>query len=1090
MRCPTCGTENPASKKFCGDCGSPLSNRCPKCGADSPLDKRFCGDCGTALPANSSTPAPDAATAESHRTAEGERRHLTVLFCDLVNSTGISAHLDPEDWHDLAAEYQHNAAEAVTRFGGYVAKYLGDGLLVFFGYPQAHEDDPERAVRAGLAIVDGIAALNDRLADKPGALKLSVRVGIHTGAVVVAQGGGKEADVFGAAPNIASRVQGVAEPDTVMMTSAVVELVSGRFVVEDRGAHELKGIEQPVRIFRAVSAGLARGRGRSFSAHELAPFVGRDDEMHLLLSRWKRVRDGQGQLVIVTGEPGIGKSRLMEEFRRHIKGEPHLWIECACALFFANSPFHAVTQMLDQGLGWRGDESPQERVSVLERVLELSGMKTGDAVPLIAEMLNLPIPEKYPALSFSAEQRRRRLLGLLAAWVFSATGNQPLVIVMEDLHWVDPSTVELIQTLVEQGATAPLMLLCTARPEFRSPWPMRAHHAQLTLNRLDQRQTLELVAAVISRAGVTRELIDAVVNRTDGVPLFAEELTRLLLEGDGRSVVKDIPATLRDSLMARLDRLGRAKEVAQVAAVIGRDFSYALLQAVARTPEAELQLTLTKLADAELLYVRGIPPEATYQFKHALIQDTAYEALLKSKRKELHLRVARAISEKFPPLAEAQPEILARHWSEAGETEPAIAAWTKAARAAEARHALKEAEEDCRQALAILKNLPESRERDTSEFTLLTLLTSVLHRSRGYSTGDLGEVLERARVIAERTGNLILLVLQGMAAWVAVLVSGDYSRAQALADQLLDLAQREGSDTSLGFAHAAQVSSRFYRGDLIGLEEHFARLRTFSEAPGLRDYPGAVMGPTGYATEGLWILGHPEKARSRIADAIGRARNEKKAFDIAVGRDLEAYLCRWLKEPQLCADAASETVAISEEHGFSDYRVYASKILGWARAQLGKPDEGAALIRENMAVQVEAGVRNDLTNSLTLLAEAQALDGKIDEALLTLDEALVANPEELVFRPNILTWRGQLRLRTDKFELAEADFRDAIALAGQMSAKSLELRATMSLARHLRDTGRRDEAGAMLAEIYNWFTEGFDTADLKDAKALLDELSQ
>ena len=1093
MRCSGCGAENPDKIKFCEQCGTPFKRHCARCGAENSSAARFCGECGAPLKPVARSAATKADPVESPGVLDGERRHLTVLLSDLVNSTEISAHLDPEEWRDIAADYQRSAAEAVTRLGGHVAKYLGDGLMVYFGWPQAHEDDGERATRAGLAIVDAVAALNDRLGDKYGAPKLSVRVGIDTGAVVVGHGGGKEADVFGDTPNIASRVQSAAAPNTVVITAAVHQLVSGLFVVEDRGAHALKGIEHPVQLYRAIQPSVVRRRTHGTAARPSTPFVGRDDEMRLLLSRWERACEGEGQLVIVAGEAGIGKSRLIEEFRARIKPIPHLWIECAGEQFFENTPFHAVTQMLNQGLGWRGDESKEERVIQVERSLELSGMKLGQTVPLIAEMLNLPIPEKYPPLMLASDQKRKRLLAALAGWVFGATRTQPLVIALEDLHWVDPSTLELQHTLVEQAATAPLMLLFTARPEFRAPWLMRAHHAQITLNRLSDRHTREMVAGVAARSALAKDMIDTVVKRTDGVPLFAEELTRLILEGDGRSVAREIPATLHDSLTARLDRLGEAREVAQVAAVIGREFSYELLQAVLPILEAELQSALAKLADAELIYARGIPPEATYQFKHALIQDAAYEALLKTRRKELHRRVATTVAEKFAALAEAQPEVLARHWTGAGEAEPAIAAWQRAGEAADARGALKEAEEDFRQALAMLNTLPTSPEREARELTLVAVLAWLLARTKGYSAAETIEVTEHARALAEKTGNLPQLILQVIGTYAAVFVLGDYSGAAALADQLLDLAQREGSNMSLIIAYVAQVNVRFNQGDLVGVEEHFARLGGLVETVTGGQLGGAIASgiviAMGYASLGAWMLGYAENARSRIVEAIAFARDCKDPFVLAGGRNMESYLYRWFREPQRVADAAAETVAISEEHSFSFFK--ATRItLGWARAQLGNPDEGVALVRQGLAALAETGGRTDITNALTILAEAQALDGAIDDALTTLDEALQANPEELVFRPNIQKWRGELRLKIGQTEAAEADFREAIALAQNMKAKAWELRGTMSLARMVDKQGKRDEARAMLAEIYGRFTEGFDTPDLQDAKALLYELSR
>src|SRR5215471_16505766 len=617
MRCSKCNAENPEGKKFCADCGAALGIRCPACGADSPLGKRFCGNCGAkfsvdggaaeppAAPRSSSEIQTPAAPTPPSAASEGERRHLTVLFCDLVNSTEISSHLDLEDWRDFAASYQRSAAVAVTRFGGHVAKHLGDALMVYFGWPEAHEDDAERAVRAGLAIVDEVAALNGSVALEHG-LRLSVRVGIETGSVLMGHGGGAEANVFGDAPSVASRVQSAAEPDSVLITAAVHELVSGRFVVEDHGLQQLKDVKHPLRLYRVIRPSMARRRTHgAAAARAWTPFVGRVEEMRLLVNRWERAREGEGQLVLVMGEPGIGKSRLVEEFRSRILDDPHLWIECAGEQLFTGTPFHAVTQILGQGLGWRGNESPDERVGQLEK---LAGLKPEEAVPLIAEMLNLPIPDKYPPLKQDPDQRRKRLLVNLTAWVLNTARVQPVVIAMEDLHWVDPSTLELTQMLVEQAATAPLMLLYSARPEFYPPWPMRAYHARITLSRLNDRHTREMITGVVARAALAQDLIDAVVKRTDGVPLFAEELTRLILEGDGQSVAHEIPATLRDSLAARLDRLGSAKEVAQVASVIGRDFSYEVLQAVSAIPEGELQAALEKLADAELIYARGIAP--------------------------------------------------------------------------------------------------------------------------------------------------------------------------------------------------------------------------------------------------------------------------------------------------------------------------------------------------------------------------------------------------------------------------------------------------------------------------------------------------
>jgi len=1104
MRCPSCDHDNRAERRFCAECGAALASICAACGASNEPGEKFCGNCGVSIvgsrPSTAKSPSPagaldehdspvDGLRAGSGRFAAeaGERRHLTVLFCDLVNSTEIAARLDPEQWHAIAAQYQRTAGEAVTRLGGHVFRYLGDGLVVYFGYPDALEDAAERAVRGGLAILERMAALNDRFASEHH-VTLSVRVGIHTGSVVVAQGGGTEIDMFGDAPNIASRVEGIAAPDTVVMTAAVHNLVSGLFVVEDRGAQRLKGIEQPVQLYRVIGAGVARRRTRGVSAYGQTPFVGREDELGLLLSRWERVREGDGQVVLVLGEPGIGKSRLLEEFHARITPDPHLWIECAGQQLFEHTPFHAVTQMLDQGLGWHGDDSTEERVTRVKRGLEAAGLKLGEAVPLIAEMLDLPIPATYPPLLFSPDQRRKRLFAALVGWVFSATRLHPVVIALEDLQWVDPSTLELFQTLVEQGATARLLLLPTARSEFRAPWPMRAHHAQIALNRLNDRHTRAMVASVAARAGLAKDVIDTVVKRTDGVPLFAEELTRLLLEGDRQTGGREIPATLLDSLTARLDRLGRAKEVAQLGAVLGREFSYEVLHAVSRLPEDALQAALAKLADAELLYARGMPPEATYQFKHALMQDAAYAALLKSTRRDLHRRVAQTMTGRFAALAEAQPQVLARHWSDAGEAEPASTAWTKAARAADARHAYKEAEEGYRQALAMLGTLPASAERDTRELELTGALITVVYAIRGLTAPEIVELSARARDLAEKGGNLPQLVLQASANCAFVSNSGDYLSAASLADQALGLARREGSDTSLRLAHEAQLIVRFLRGDLVGAEEHFARWSDIGEASGYGQLPGETTTVMSIGGHCAWTLGQADSARARLAHATAFARDTKRPFDLVIGLAWESWLYMWLREPQRAEAAATQHLAICDEHAFPQLAEWARVRLGGARAQLGSAGEGVALIRQGLAGLVERGVRAGITEALTCLAGAQALDGAIADALATIEDALTVNPEELVFRPNSLTCRGELRLTLGQTELAEADFREAVTLARTMRAKAFELRATTSLARLLHQQGQRDEARTLLAPIYDSFTEGFELRDLKDAKALLDEL--
>jgi class 3 adenylate cyclase len=713
MRCSKCGTHNAAGSRFCNQCATSLNKLCPKCASDNTPGARFCAQCAAPLDGA----APIRAEAESGEGLTGERRHLTILFCDLVGSTAIAAQLDPEEWRETVAGYHRAAAEAITRFGGHVVKYLGDGVMALFGWPAAHDNDAERAARAGLVIIDALAGLDGL----PRHTKLNVRVGIDSGPVVVGQGAGGAVDVFGDAANTAARVESAAEPGTVLITAATQRLVAGLFAIEERGAQQLKGIEMPLQLYRVIQPSGVRGRLEATAAvRGLTPFVGREDELRLLMNRWERALSGEGQVALIIGEAGIGKSRLVQRFHEQIAGTPHTWIQCATATFYQNTPFYPVAEVLRQ-LVWersldrlddylhelqgkelqrgrasaRGGGNPSaanEEFAQLESALAVAGLDAAASIPLIAPLLNLTLPPELASSSLPADQQRRRLLATLVEWMLGASRAQPLVIVTEDLHWADPSTLELIQTLVEQGAMSSLLLLYTARPEFKVPWPLRSHHTQITLNRLGVRDVREMIEEVAAQRAMTAETLAVVVERTGGVPLFVEELTRAVLESvNAKLTGREIPVTLHDSLMARLDRLGPAKEVIQIGAVIGSEFSYDLLHAVHPIAETELQQALDRLADAELLYVRGLAPEATYRFKHALIRDAAYEALLKSHRKELHALIAKVLLREFAERITVGPELLAHHFTEANLIEEAIPYWQQAGQKATERSANLEA---------------------------------------------------------------------------------------------------------------------------------------------------------------------------------------------------------------------------------------------------------------------------------------------------------------------------------------------------------------------------------------------------------------
>lgn len=1023
------------------------------------------------------SPTPGSATSD-------ELRHVTVLSCGPVRTAGNA--LDPQDWLSTTRAWRRTAADTALGFGAHVERARGDRLVAYFGYPEAQEDAAQRAVRAGLAIAEAAPE------------GLLVKVGVHAGIVVVARGGDGDPEMFGEAPDVAARVQEGARPGAVTITGAVHDVVSNVVVTEASGVLQQAGTGALVRLYRAVSAGPA---GRGFAPREPSPFVGRDDEARLLLGRWERVGEGEGQFVLAAGEPGIGKTRLVEEFKARLQDGAHRVIECAGVPLFASTPFHAVTQILRQGLAWRDADTSADRFAVLEAALVRAGLEAAETVPLIADLLGLPVPPAYAPLDFAPDQRRKRLLAALATWVFAAAAARPLLLVVEDLHWVDPSSLELLQTLAEQDATSRLMLLCTARPEFQAPWSMRSHHTRIVLPGLAARPMRALVEGLVARAGMADEMVDAVVRRADGVPLFAEELTHLMLDGEGNRAPGPIdagyiPATLLDSLGARLDRLGAGKSVAQLASVLGRQFTHRLLQAVSPLSEADLQAGLAQLADAELIYVRGTAPEATYQFKHALIQDAAHAGLLKADRRTLHAAVALTLTTQFADLAEARPEVLARHWTEAGEADNAITAWTRAAEAAEARHAFVEAEEDYRRALALLGATPETPARDQHELDLGLALIKVTAATQGYQSPETVAIRARNHALAERGGFLGANTGMRMMAFSLHLMAADWPKVAAYARQARAFAESLGPETErkwFRFAHAmapfAEFNHAYYCGDLQTAEARYGQWQAF-QAEG--DYDQRISTTPGFCNGAQLAcrLGRPDVARERMALARAWASQVDSAYEVMFAEALDALLQVSLGDADRAETVAAEAVRGCEEKGFPQVAGWARAALGWARAQRGAPREGVGMIQQALADLEALQTRVSMPLFLTLLAEAQAMDGSVKAAFASLEKALAANPDERVYRPYVLLCRGELNARLRRDIEAEADFLAAIDEADEMGAAAYALRATSGLARLLCERGEADRARALLAPRLEAVTPGAETQDARDATSLLRSLGR
>ena len=723
--------------------------------------------------------------------AAGDRRHVTVMFCDLVDSTGIAAKLDAEEWRDLLGTYVDVASAAVTELGGKIIRKQGDGLMVLFGYPVALENDAERAARAALAIHRSLAELNRKNAGS-GKPPLAARIAIDWGPVLV-----EGNELFGDTPNIAARAQAVAEPGEVVVTARVQRQIAGLFVAEERGSHEFRGVSAPVTLFRLVRASGVRRRA---GQRRLTPLIGRDDEMAMLMRRWERARQGDGQLVLIVGEPGLGKSRLMDEFQSRLRDTPHTWVEWTCSQLLQNTSLHPITEWGRERFG--GADVPAERrIAELESTLIQLKLDPAEKVPLLALLMDIPLPkERMPSLA--PDELRRRQLGALITMLIASARSQPMVLALEDLHWADPTTLDLLRSIAQSGALSPLFVLVSSRPEARPPWATRPHYGSISLAPLDRDQVRHMVDNLAALHTLPKELIDDVTERTGGVPLFVEEVTQLLLERGEQGGIHSIPPTLQQSLTARLDRLGAAREVAQIGAVIGRDFTYWLIRTASGMEEAALQIALYRLAEADILLARGLPPQSDYRFKHALIQDAAYENLLKSRRQVLHRRIAEALRDNAATAA-AEPELLAYHFTQAGMTEAAIEWWGKAGQRSLESSALVESAEQFKRALAQIATLPATTALRREQIKLQVALANALMTTKGYAAPETKAALQRARMLieqAEALGEppedplLLFSVLYGVWGVDRIAFNGDAMRE--LSAQFLALASKQRCDRS------------------------------------------------------------------------------------------------------------------------------------------------------------------------------------------------------------------------------------------------------------------------------------------------------
>ncbi len=1050
---------------------------------------------------------------------DAERRHLTVLFCDLVGSTALSTRLDPEELREVIRAYQRVCAEVIEHFEGHIAQYLGDGLLVYFGYPMAHEDDSQRAARSALGMVEAVGRLNQSLAQERG-ITLAVRVGIHTGLVVVGtigSHGRQEELALGDTPNVAARLQSLAAPDTIVVSAATERLIRGTFACQGLGTQAIEGVPTPVQLFRLVCEHDAQSHVEGAEGGYGTPLVGREPELGLLLERWARVKDGQGHVVVFSGEAGIGKSRLVQIVKERVVSEGYGCAEWRSSPYHQQSPLYPVIGYLHRLLGWRPEESPAEKLRTSEKLRKLEallaqhGYALPEAVPLFASLLTLPLPEHYRPLALTPQRQKAKTLEALLAWRWHGPEQGPRLFIVEDLHWLDPSTLELLDLLVDRAAPLRLFTLLTCRPTFRPRWPPGVHLTYLPLGRLPRPQAALMIERVAGNKALPIEVRTQLLSRTDGVPLFIEELTKMILESGFLREVDDryeltgplpplaIPATLHDSLVTRLDRLPAAKPVAQLGATIGRQFSFELLQAVSGSDTAALGLVLAQLVEAELLYQRGLFPATTYTFKHALIQEAAYQSLLKSTRQHYHQRIAQALIERFPETVETQPELVAHHYTEAGLAAQAVPYWRQAGQRAIERSANLEAISHLSRGLDVLKSLPEAPERTQQELTLHLALGAPLLMIKGYPAPEVQHAYTRALDLCEQVGDSPQLFSALSGLWGVYLTRPRLQVARDLAERSFALAQRLGHRTLLQEAHLMLGAPLFYLGDFVSARTHleqgialYQRPPAVGQAFTLGADPGARC--LAWAAWTLWMLGYPGQALARMNEALPPNQEVSHAFTRAWVLHFAATLHAWRGELQLTQEKAEAEIALSNEHGFVRWLAGGMIRRGWALAMRGTPEEGLAQLNQGVATWPASAGELGLTSILAQQAEVYGRGQRATEGLRAVTEALtlVEKNEERYYEAELHRLRGELLLQSQPppgTDEVERCFGQALDMARRQQAKLLELRAALSLSRLWQAQGQKEQARELLGTIYSCFSEGFDTRDLQDAKALLRALA-
>jgi predicted ATPase/class 3 adenylate cyclase len=1105
MQCDKCGFDSPAGMRFCGHCAAPLRRPCPRCGFLNPADFAFCGHCAGSLDtaaAVTDTTAPRRPQATS-ASAPAERRQLTVLFCDMVGSSALSERLDPEELRDIMRDYRATCSEVVARYEGHVAQFLGDGILVYFGYPRAHEDDARRAVQAALEISRHIPQLCYTTSHDE-QLCLAVRVGVHTGLVVVGEigDGDKRSLALGDTPNISARLQNLAEPNAVVISSATYRLVENHFDCASLGEQRLKGFSQPLQIYRVRDE---HGIQSLFTPHGTrthpTPLIGREQESRLLQERLAQARQGGREIVLLSGEAGLGKTRMVQMVYESLGHEPCTLLECAGSPYYQNSFLFPVIDLAQRLLGLNELNNPADKSARLHRAVADLGLDSAQVVPLLAELLSLPRPAEHAAAATTPQQQKRQTFTALLDMLRLMTRQRLVVLVVEDLHWLDPSTLELLGQLLAQTDINNLFALFTFRNEYTPPWPASGDLSRISLNKLTRSQVGSMIHQLCRGKTLPLELFNAIVAKTDGVPYFVEELTNMVLDSqllreraDHFELISPmaelaIPSTLQDSLMSRLDRLGEDKELAQLCATLGREFAHELLHALSPRDEPSLRQGLENLIDAELFFQSAQPPQARYGFRHALLREAAYQSLLKRTRQQYHQRIAALLKSRFPATLASHPELMAYHCSEAGEHAEAVRYWLAAGRHAMRHSANVEAAAHLRQGLNALAQLPANAATRAQELALQTLLGLAVMMNKGYAALEVEQAYERARELCGSLDDVpaVYPVLSGQ--WEFYIVRAELETAAELAQQLHALSQQTQEPALKLEARRVQGTTLFWQGQL---QEAFALLAASEEdaepqteavhtVSYCQDARVAALANAGCIA---FLLGNPDLALARAREALQLATRLAHPFSQAYATHFLGVVHQLRGETEAVRRHAETQLELGDTYGFAFWSATGRMLQAWAQ---GREDPGhapVAAFEEALAAYEACGSRLACSYFLALLAELHHMAGRLDEARETVHIALreTTASGERFFVAELLRLKGTLS------EDSEALLGEALEQARHQSAHALALRTATDLASLWSRQGKAGPAAALLEQHLALINGGQDTGDVVAARRLLASL--